>query len=296
MAGRARLAVGVAEPVRRHPVLLAQAALTLSHLTERPPILGIGSGEAENIEPYGLSFRRPVARLEEALQILRMIFDGEGPYGFEGSFYRLDDAPMDLRPGPGGPPEIWVAAHGPRMLGLTGRYGDGWYPTLPMAPERYAVSLERIRRAAEEAGRNPLAITPSFQAFCVVARSDDTAREWLDHPAVRFMALLAPDDVWQEEGLEHPLGAGFGGMIDFVPSRHSREEILDAIARVPVELMEQQVLWGSPDRIVGSLRDLAEAGLRHVVLSPISPLVSRRAAVQTFTALPAIVRRLRSGT
>ncbi len=32
-------AIGVTEPIRRHPVLLAQAALTLSHLTKRPPIL-----------------------------------------------------------------------------------------------------------------------------------------------------------------------------------------------------------------------------------------------------------------
>ena len=59
--------------------------------------------------------------------------------------------------------------------------------------------------------------------------------------------------------------------------------------------MEQQVLWGSPERVVSALRDLARAGLRHVVLSPISPLVSRRAAVQTFAAVPSIVRRLRSG-
>ena len=30
-------------------------------------ILGIGAGERENVEPYGLSFERPVARLEDAL-------------------------------------------------------------------------------------------------------------------------------------------------------------------------------------------------------------------------------------
>lgn len=62
-----RLGVGVTEPIRRHPVVLAQAALTLAHLSRRPPILGIGSGERENTEPYGLDFSRPVGRLEEAL-------------------------------------------------------------------------------------------------------------------------------------------------------------------------------------------------------------------------------------
>ena len=75
-AGRLRLGVTVTEPVRRHPVLLAQAMLTLAHVSKKAPILGIGSGEAENIVPYGLPFDQPVGRLEEALQILRLCFDG----------------------------------------------------------------------------------------------------------------------------------------------------------------------------------------------------------------------------
>ncbi len=53
-AGRMQLGVGVTKPIGRHPVLIAQAALTLAHLTKRAPILGIGTGERMNIEPYGL--------------------------------------------------------------------------------------------------------------------------------------------------------------------------------------------------------------------------------------------------
>lgn len=54
-AGRLRLGVGVTEAVRRNPVVLAQAMITLAHLTKRAPILGLGSGERENTVPYGLS-------------------------------------------------------------------------------------------------------------------------------------------------------------------------------------------------------------------------------------------------
>ena len=42
--GRMRLGVGVTEPIRRHPVLIAQAMMTLSHLTRRAPIVGFGAG------------------------------------------------------------------------------------------------------------------------------------------------------------------------------------------------------------------------------------------------------------
>ncbi|MCC6791253.1 MAG: LLM class flavin-dependent oxidoreductase, partial [Thermomicrobiales bacterium] len=44
-AGRMAVGVAVTEPIRRHPVVIAQAMITLAHLSKRAPILGIGSGE-----------------------------------------------------------------------------------------------------------------------------------------------------------------------------------------------------------------------------------------------------------
>ncbi len=143
-----RLGVGVTEPIRRHPVILAQAALTLAHLSQRPPILGIGAGERLGTEPYGLDFSRTVGRLEEALQIIRRCFDDRGPFDFEGEHFRLRGAVVDLPAPDGRNPEIWVAAHGPRMLRLTGQYGDGWYPVFVASPDDYAARLEVIRAAA----------------------------------------------------------------------------------------------------------------------------------------------------
>jgi hypothetical protein len=79
--------------------------LTLSHMAKRPPILGIGSGERQNIEPYGLDFSHPVGRLEEALRIMRLCFYSQGLICFEienkssmphpmhlhGHFFRVDN-------------------------------------------------------------------------------------------------------------------------------------------------------------------------------------------------------------
>ncbi|MBT8198160.1 MAG: LLM class flavin-dependent oxidoreductase [Acidimicrobiia bacterium] len=294
-AGNVRLAVGVTEPIRRHPMLLAQAFLTLTHMVKRRPILGIGSGERENIEPYGLDFSAPVSRLDEALQIIRSVFDSAQPVDFSGRFHQLDHAEMDLRPGPVGAPEIWVAAHGPRMLRLTGTYGDGWWPTLPMTPDEYSGRLHAIRSAARLAGRDPSAITPGYQVFCVIGRSERHARKLLDSPPARLSALLATDEVWQAAGLVHPLGEGFGGMIDIIPSQYSSGELRTAMAEVPVDLLADLVVWGTKERILDQLRDYVEAGLRHVSLAPVSGLVSRRDAIGAVRSLVWIARRLRSG-
>lgn len=132
---------------------------------------GGGGRERENLDPYGLGCSEPVSRLEEALQIIRMCFSHQGPIDFSGRYYRLDHAVMDLCAPKGKTPEIWIWGQGPRMLRLTGQYGDGWYPTGITSPEEYAAKLALMRSAAQEAGRDPQAITPAHIQFIAVAPS-----------------------------------------------------------------------------------------------------------------------------
>src|SRR5262245_985082 len=69
--GRLRLGVSVTDASRRNPAVTAQAATTLHLLTRGRAILGIGTGEREGNEPYGVDWTRPVTRFEEALEIGR---------------------------------------------------------------------------------------------------------------------------------------------------------------------------------------------------------------------------------
>lgn len=292
--GRMRLGVGVTEPIRRHPVLIAQAMMTLSHLTKRAPILGIGAGERMNIDPYGLDPSRPVARLEEALQIIRLCLSTQGPISFSGRYFRLERATMDLKPARGRVPEIWIAGHGPRMLALTGRYGDGWYPTAVVSPREYADKLATIRAAAADAGRNPAAITPALHRFMVIAATEREARAMLKTKVIRALGLMAPADLWRQAGVVHPFGEHFNALVDFVPDRYDRSTMDEAIAAVPDDLIaEGPLLWGTPDQVVTRLRAFGDAGLRYVVLAPVSGLVSKHAALYGLWATGRIARSLR---
>jgi len=292
-AGRMQLAVGVTEPLRRHPVLLAQWAMTLAHMTRQPPILGIGAGEAENVVPYGLDFTQPVGRLEEALQIIRRCFTSHGSFDFAGEHLVMNGAVMDLAPPRGRTPQIWIAAHGPRMLRLTGRYGDGWYPTLPYTPQTYAAALAVIRHSAAAAGRRPEEVVAGWQVFMVIGKDEAAARRLLDHRAIRFTALLAPDSTWREHGVAHPLGEGFRGLVDFIPQRYTRKELDAAMAKVTVDLVAETAMWGTPETVYASVRDFVDVGLRHVVFAPASALVSPGDAVFTLRSMIGLARRLR---
>jgi phthiodiolone/phenolphthiodiolone dimycocerosates ketoreductase len=294
-AGRMQLGIGVTEPIRRHPVLIAQAALTLAHLTKAAPILGLGSGERMNTEPYGLSRAHAVDRLDEALQIIRCCLTSRGPINFEGTHFRLERAVMDLQPPTGKTPQIWVAAHGPRMLQLTGRYGDGWLPILLAlpTPQQYASKLAQIRRAAQEAGRNPEVITPAMLAHVVVAPTTKQARRLLDSRIIRYWALLFPAERWREMGHDHPLGAEFRGYADILAESYDRVTLDAAIDAVPTEVIETGFLVGTPAQITVRLREFGEAGLRHVVLAPTSAVVSQQDLAYTWPAFHRIAHLLR---
>src|SRR6202020_2363235 len=95
---RVPLVSAVVDTVRRHPSLLAQTALTIDHLAKGRFILGLGSGESENTLPYGFDFARPVSRFEESLNVIRLLWESDGPVDFDGQFYRLQHARLDTEP------------------------------------------------------------------------------------------------------------------------------------------------------------------------------------------------------
>ncbi len=292
--GRLRLGVGVTEPIRRHPVLIAQAMMTLSHLTKSAPILGIGAGERMNIDSYGLDASSAVTRLEEALQLIRLCLTSNEPITFSGRHFRLERARMELKPARGKTPQLWVAGHGPRMLGLTGRYGDGWYPTAVVSPHEYATKLATVRAAARDAGRDPAAITPALHRFAVIARTEQEARAMLETKVIRSLGLMAPAEVWRQAGAVHPFGEHFNALVDFVPDRYDRRTVDEAIAAVPAALVaEGPLLWGTPPQVAAKLRAFGDSGLRHVVLAPVSGLVSKHAALYGLWATGRIARSLR---
>ena len=75
---RMRLGVGVTDAGRRNPAVTAQAAATLHLLTRGRAILGIGTGEREGNEPYGVDWSKPVARTIEALATIRALWASPG--------------------------------------------------------------------------------------------------------------------------------------------------------------------------------------------------------------------------
>lgn len=264
---RLRFGVCVTDASRRHPAVTAQAAATLHLLTRGRAILGIGVGEREGNEPYGVEWSKPVARFVEALATIRALWESGGdPVSRDSAYFPLKHAVFDLPPYKGKWPEIWVAAHGPRMLRATGRYADGWVPFVISRPVDYAQALEAVRTAASDNGRDPMSITPAVNRTVVTGRTRDDVDEALDSVIVKSVALAAPAEVWARHGVEHPLGSDFSGVQDLVPQLIDQQSALEYTARVPASLMKEICFHGTTAEVLDQVAEWRDHGLRYLLV------------------------------
>jgi phthiodiolone/phenolphthiodiolone dimycocerosates ketoreductase len=263
------LGTSVTEPIRRHPMSLAQTFVTLDHISRGRAILGIGNGLRENTEPYGLPTDQRVNRLDEALRIIRMLWASGGkPVDFSGKFWTLKDAVFDLPLYRGRRPRIFLGAHFPRMLRMCGRYADGWLPGQKVEAEQYRSRLETVRDAALSAGRSMNDFVPGQTLLLAFGSSRQQVLDLaIRNPYCAYMALGMPPDVWKECGAAHPLGEEFGGFLEIVPSRIDRPVIDRALAAINEKLLERLFYMGTPSDVLAQAAPLAAAGCRHFILA-----------------------------
>jgi F420-dependent oxidoreductase-like protein len=152
-ADTTRVEIGTAVvPVQsRHPIALAQQALSTQAVCGGRLALGLGVSHHWIIdEMLGLPYERPVPTMRAYLDVLDPALHGPGPVDVENDYFRVHN-PLDITDI--APTPVLVAALGPLMLKLAGERTDG--TILWMADER-AIGTHiapAITRAAEAAGR-----------------------------------------------------------------------------------------------------------------------------------------------
>lgn len=195
----------VANMQLRPPALVAKAAATIDILSHGRFELGLGAGGfAEAVHAYGGPTWTPaeaVSALEEAIQVIRLLWSGQRGIRFEGKYHHLAGAHSG--PVPAHPIGIWLGAYRPRMLSLVGSLADGWVPSLGyLKPPDLEAANERIDDAATAAGRDPRMIRRVLNAGMlevedmvdlVVERGIDTFLVTDDPDEMRrFMSEVAP--------------------------------------------------------------------------------------------------------
>ena len=254
----------VTDSTRRSAADLARTALSLNDLMPGGFMLGIGSGEAESLTPFGYPFDKPVAKLEECLIELRSLLDvghmPGNPIGRMG---------LPLEAEGRGKPQVWIAGHGPRMLRMTGQYGDGWLPAWGMSAQEYGDKLRTIAGHAEAAGRP----TPEagLLPFVLFSESQERAEEMFEaEPLGKLFGLFAMGHVWERNGLDHPLGNDSQGFIDVVIHGLDPDELRDLAPTIPFQMVKEVLFIGNAEELGEQFSDYAEQGLEHMMMANIT--------------------------
>jgi alkanesulfonate monooxygenase SsuD/methylene tetrahydromethanopterin reductase-like flavin-dependent oxidoreductase (luciferase family) len=182
-AGRTeRMTVGsfVTNVMNRHPAVLARMVGTLQVATDGRAVLGIGiGGGAAEHAAYGIDFPpapERVARLEEAVAVIRALWTGE-PVSRPSPFYPLIDAVA--RPTPVPPPPIVIGGETSSGARLAARIADGWTGF----SDRF-VELEPIYGEALEAAGRRRADTVVVLGVQAGWGAGDSlpGSPWIEHP------------------------------------------------------------------------------------------------------------------
>ncbi|WP_101784273.1 LLM class F420-dependent oxidoreductase [Nonomuraea indica] len=164
-----RLGTLVTPATFRLPGPLAISVAQVDQMSGGRVELGLGTGwfDAEHTA-YGIPFP-PVgerfARFEEQLEIIQGLWTAQGPYSFEGSYYRLADSPALPKPAQRPRPPIIIGGFGAaRTPRLAAAYADEYNVPFRTLPDTGA-AFDRVRRAAQDTGRT--IILSAAQTVCV---------------------------------------------------------------------------------------------------------------------------------
>jgi 5,10-methylenetetrahydromethanopterin reductase len=196
---RVELGTAVVPTFLRHPVALAQEALTLQAATRGRFALGIGLSHPMVIESMlGLSYARPFTHMKEYLAVLTALIRN-GSASYQGREFRVHA--NVTAPGTA-PCPILLAALAPRMLALAGAEADGTitWMTGPKTLREYIVP--RINTATAKAGRPAPRIIAGLRV--AVTEEVDAARAWARSALQFYGNLPSYRAMLDREGVESP--------------------------------------------------------------------------------------------
>ncbi len=158
VTSRVSLSTEVLVLPQRQPVLVAKQVATIDTLSAGRMRLGVGVGWQEcEYDVLGPDFHQRGKLMDEAISVLRSYW-GDERVELAGPHYPADGIAMDPKPPQGRNLPVWVGGLTDAALRRTGRLGDGWMGSATGTDEQTLQSVAKIRRYAEEAGRDPQSI------------------------------------------------------------------------------------------------------------------------------------------
>ena len=266
-----KLGSGIMQINARTPGTAVLTALSMAQISGDRFILGLGVSGPQVVEGWhGVGFAKPLGRLREYIEIVRMGLRGERLV-YEGEHYVL--------PRPGGegkalkssiPPRpdlpIYLATLGPKALELTGQLADGWLGT-SFIPEAADTMIGKIAAGAEAAGRSIDDI--DIQVNATIEVSDDVDSLIAKHkPGMAFTlgGMGSASTNFYNAAISR---AGYSDIAAEVQRLWVEGDKAAATAAVPDELVLAANIIGTPDMVRSRIGVYRDAGVKCLRVRPV---------------------------
>jgi probable F420-dependent oxidoreductase len=239
-----RVGTGIFQLPIHNPVRVAEQVATIDEISGGRISLGVGLGWWPlEYAVHGSNFKQRGARMEEALQILRLVWTQENT-SWNGRFYQFPELTVHPRPIQKPHPPVWVAGVADAAIDRAARLGDGWLCGPVQSLQKSKECVSAYKQACTRAGTRP---------------------SWV----LRRFAWIGTDHRHIHEDV---LPRYVDGLIDHWRESTEEDEERQLLARidggeaVPVdEIADNRLLWGTPDDVIRQIeRYRAETGCDHV--------------------------------
>jgi alkanesulfonate monooxygenase SsuD/methylene tetrahydromethanopterin reductase-like flavin-dependent oxidoreductase (luciferase family) len=248
-ARTSRVLVGtnIANVYLRHPVMLGAAAVAIDEVAPERLVLGLGPNNETMITQAGFTWRDPREVLQATTATLRAVFSGKGLPGL-----RHPRAASHVIP-------IHWAGMALETCAAAGTHADGLMLYINTAA-RYRRAVERFRRAAKAAGRDPDTLPVSLLVPTFIHDDLPTARQ----AAREFLVHYARGPHYAKTFA----ASGYSDEMDQVAKAWAAGETAAAMAALSDALLDDVLLLGPPSRIREGIDRFARAGVEWITMGP----------------------------
>jgi probable F420-dependent oxidoreductase len=244
-----KVGTGILVLPMRNPVLLAKELATIDHISNGRLLVGAAVGwYKREFDSLGVDFTKRGKIMEQSLEIINRLWTEEKVVG-EYPPYILKGAVLYPKPVQKPRPPILIGGYVDAVLKRAATKGDGWL-TYYYTVESFTRTWAKIRKYAEEAGRNPDELTATNQLpICVGPRAkiEEPMKHWLQtewdyaswSESTMDSAIMGTPEECVEQLMPH-LEAGVDRII-FVPYKYEKEQV-EAIAQEIVPRLKERAV------------------------------------------------------
>ncbi|MFO7835821.1 MAG: 5,10-methylenetetrahydromethanopterin reductase [Candidatus Thorarchaeota archaeon] len=256
------LGPGVTNPYTMNPCAISSSIATIQEMSQERAILGLGAGDKSTLESIGITRRRPVTAIREAVEIIRHLLSGERVTK-EGSVFSTNNAGLNLELktiGDGGI-DIYVGAQGPQMLKTASMIADGILLNASH-PRDVEAARKIITAVLQEGNRDSESLKfVCYSSFCLLNEEEQIPLE--TRVVVAYIVAGSSERVLERHGIDV-------GKKKAIKTNLQKGDYASATKAVTGDMIESFAVVGSPDECISRIRELAKVGIdQFVVGSPI---------------------------